>query len=74
MRALILGVGILLNGASLFANPPAGCHCKNCACTLEQHCGCYSEEGCHCGKNPQLPCGGGKKPAVEKKETVSQKT
>jgi hypothetical protein len=26
---------------------PKSCHCKNCQCTPEKHCGCYSEAGCH---------------------------
>lgn len=48
----------LINTVVLNAAEPVkrNCHCKNCQCTPDAHCGCYSDEGCHCAKG-QGGCG-----------------
>lgn len=48
MTKLLFGI-ILMGSVCLTAAPP-NCHCVDCQCTEENHCGCYSEEGCKCSK------------------------
>lgn len=45
---LMLCIGLsLFAGSHLAADPvKKGCHCTDCSCTPEAHCGCFSEAGC----------------------------
>lgn len=55
--ASILGV-MLVAFSFLAAEPqkPLNCHCKNCKCTPENHCGCYSKSGCPCKCGEHCEC------------------
>ena len=55
---LFLAAALSLSSVGLYGqeapiqeqSPPRRvCHCKDCRCTFESHCGCYSDQGCHCG-------------------------
>lgn len=53
--AMMMTFGFLMADEQLGGNKQAApqktnCHCPNCECTPEAHCGCYSDQGCHCGK------------------------
>lgn len=51
---LSLLLSSLITVSSLVAEPAMrNCHCLNCKCTPEKHCGCYSDQGCHCDQSCQ---------------------
>lgn len=52
MREFFCLLGIFLFSATLLlAEPERSCHCQNCRCTQETHCGCFSKSGCKCPPN-----------------------
>lgn len=47
LTALFFSMSLMT--ASIVSAQPPGCHCPDCVCTPEAHCGCYaSDVGCKC--------------------------
>ncbi|CDZ81818.1 hypothetical protein BN1013_02354 [Candidatus Rubidus massiliensis] len=63
MKTLFGFLGASLMAVSFLSAAPnmSSCHCQNCNCTQERHCGCFSRgcqcssQACQCSENCQ--CG-----------------
>lgn len=58
LTAFIIGCSFLSAGFAVAQEQPKSCHCKNCKCTPQSHCGCYSDKGCSCAEGCE--CGSSK--------------